>query len=74
MKRLYIMTTLTSSEGKAVTYTSEYIETVLLQLNSSRNYYTNGDDDVLFIKIGSNKVLLLEHTCHIDRTIFRTVQ
>ena len=31
-------------------------ETILLQLNSSNNYYTTGDDDILFIKIGSNYI------------------
>ena len=50
------MTTLTNSEGKVFTYTNEFIETILLQLNSSNNYHTTGDDDILFIKIGSNKV------------------
>ena len=44
------MTTLTNSEGKILNYTNEFIETILLQLNSSNNYYTSGDDDVIFIK------------------------
>ena len=52
---LYIMTTLTNSEGKVLTYTNELIETILLQLNSSNNYYTTGNDDVIIIKIGSTK-------------------
>ena len=65
------MTTLTNSQGKVLTYTNELIETVLLQLNSSNNYYTTGDDDIIFIKIGSNKVLLLDYTYHINRTIFQ---
>ena len=65
------MTTLTNSEGKVLTYTNEFIETILLQLNSSNNCYTTGDDDVIFIKIGSNKVLLLDYTYHIDRTVFQ---
>ena len=52
------MTTLTNSEGKVLTYTNEVIETILLQLNSSNSYYTPGDDDIIFIKIGSNKALL----------------
>ena len=65
------MTTLTNSEGKALTYTNELIETILLQLNSSNNYYTTGDDDIMFIKIGSTKVLLLDYTYHINRTIFQ---
>ena len=65
------MTTLTNSEGKVLTYTNELIETILLQLNSSNNYYTTGDDDIIFIKIGSTKVLLLDHTYHINRTIFQ---
>ena len=43
----------------------------LLQLDSSNNYYTTGDDDLIFIKIGSNKVLLLDYTRHIHRTIFQ---
>ena len=49
------MTTLTNSEGKVLTHTNEFMETVLLQLNSSNNYYTIGDDDIIFIKIGSTK-------------------
>ena len=64
------MTTLTNSEGKVLTYTNELIETILLQLYSSKNYYTTGDDDTIFIKIGSTKVLLLDYTCHNNRTIF----
>ena len=65
------MTTLTNSEGKVVTYTNELIETILLQLNSSNNYYTTGDDDIIFIKIGSTKLVLLGYTYHINRTIFQ---
>ena len=65
------MTTLTNSEGKILNYTNEFIETILLQLNSSNNYYTTGDDDVIFIKIGSTKVLLLDYTYHTNRTIFQ---
>ena len=59
------MTALTNSAGKVLTYTNELIETIPLQLNSSSNYYTSRDDDVLFIKIGSNKVLVLDYTYHI---------
>ena len=40
---------LTNSEGKILNYTNEFIETILLQLNSSNNYYTTGDDDVILI-------------------------
>ena len=65
------MTTLTNSQGKVLTYTIELIETILLQLSSSNNYYTTGDDDVIFIKIGSTKVLLLDHTHHINRISFQ---
>ena len=65
------MTTFTNSEGKVITYTNELIGTILLQLNSSNNYYTTGDDNILFIKIGSNKVLLLYYTYHINRHIFQ---
>ena len=65
------MTTFTNSEGKVLNYTNDFIETILLQLNSSNNYYTTGDDDVIFIKIGSTKVLLLDYTYHINRTIFQ---
>ena len=65
------MTTLTNSEGKVLTYTNEPIETILLQLKSSNNYYTTGDDDILFIKIGFIKVLILDYTYHINRTIFQ---
>ena len=65
------MTTLTNSEGKLLTYTNEFIETIILQLKSSNKYYTSGDDDILFIKIGSNIVLILNYTYHINRNIFQ---
>ena len=65
------MTTLTNSQGKILNYTNELIETILLQLNSSNNYYTSGDDNIPFIKIGSTKVLLLGQTYHINRIIFQ---
>ena len=68
------MTTLTNSEGKILNYTNEFIETILLQLHSSSIFYTTGDDDIIFVKIGSAKVLLLYYTYHISRTIFRIVQ
>ena len=67
----YIMTTLANSEGEVLTYTNELVETILLLLNSSNNYYTSGVHDVLFIKIGSNKVLILDHTYHINKSIFQ---
>ena len=58
---LYIMITLTNSEGKVLNYTNEFIEAILLQLNPSNNYYATGDNDVLFVKVGSNKVLILDY-------------
>ena len=67
------MTTLTNPEGKLLTYTNELIETVLLQLNASNNYYTSGNDDIIFIKIGSTKTVLLDYTYHINRIIFRVI-
>ena len=65
------MTTLTNSEGKCLTYTNEFIETILVQLNSSNNYYTSGDGAILFIKVGSNKLLVLDYTCHMNITMFQ---
>ena len=64
------MTTLTNSESKVLTYTNESLETIL-QLTSSNNYYTSGDNDIISIKIGSNKTLLEDYTYHINRTIFQ---
>ena len=65
------MTTLTNSEGRVLTYTNELLETVLLQLSSSNNYYTTGGHNIIFIKMGSNKFLLLDHAYHINRTTFQ---
>ena len=62
---------ITNSEGKALTYTSEFIETLLLQLNSNSNYYTTADDDITFSKLGSTKILILDYTYHINRIIFQ---
>ena len=65
------MTTLTNSEGKVLTRTNGFFDTILSQLNSNNNYYTSGDDDILFIKIGSNKILVSDYTYHINRNIFQ---
>ena len=65
------MTTLTNSEGKVLTFTNELAETILLQLNPSNSYYTTGDDDIIFIEIGSTKVLLLDYAYHMNRTVFQ---
>ena len=63
------MTTLTNSEGRVLTYTNGFLETVLLQLNSSNNYYTSGEHDIIFIGTDSHKSLLLYYTYFINRTI-----
>ena len=65
------MTNPTNSEGKVLTYTNEFVETILLHLNSRNGYYTSGDHDIICIKIGSTIVLLLDHTYRINRTIFQ---
>ena len=65
------MATLTNSEGKILNYTNEFIESVLLQPNSSNNYYTTWGDGITFIKLGSTKVLLLDYTYRIHRNIFQ---
>ena len=65
------MTTFTNSEGRVLTYTNELWETILLQLNSSNNYYTSGEHDIIFIKIGSNTILTLDYTYHININIFQ---
>ena len=52
------MTTFTNPEGLAITHTNEFLETILLQLSSSNNYYTSGEHDIICIEIGSNKILL----------------
>ena len=54
-----------------LTYTNEIVETILLQLNPSNNYYTSGDDDVLFIEIGSNSLLISDYTYHTNKNIFQ---
>ena len=45
------------------------LETILLQLNSSNIYYTTGEHDIRFIKVGSNKTLFLDYTYYINRNI-----
>ena len=65
------MATLTNSEGRVSTYTNELLETSLLQLNSPIDSYTTGEHNTIFIKTGSNNALLLDHTYHINRHIFR---
>ena len=65
------MTAFTHSEGKVLTYTNECLETILLQFNPSNTYYTSGGNYIIFIKTGSNKILLLDYTYHINRNIFQ---
>ena len=43
------MTTFTNPEGLVITYTNKLLETILLQLNSSNNYYTSGEHSIIFL-------------------------
>ena len=43
------MTTCTHSEGLVITHASEFLETILLQLNSSSTYYTSGENGTYYI-------------------------
>ena len=63
------MTTFTNSEGLVITYTDEFLETILLQLNPSNSYYTSGEHDIIFIQKGSNNILISDYTYHINRNI-----
>ena len=65
------MTTFKNSEGLVITHTNDFLETILLQLNPSNNYYTSGEHDIIFIKIGSNRLLFLDHTYFTNRNIFQ---
>ena len=67
------MATLTNFEGNVLTYTNAFIETTLLQLNSSNMFYTSGDDGIIFIQVGSKKVLILDYAFYINRNIFRII-
>ena len=64
------MIELTNSEGLLMSYTTDFIETILLQLISSNSYYINGDNEIIFIMISRNKILILDYTYHINKTIF----
>ena len=55
------MITFTYSQGKVLTYTYDCLETILLQCNSSNTYYTSGENDIIFTKIGYNKTLVLDY-------------
>ena len=61
---------ITNSEGLVITYTNGLLETSLLQLNSSNNYYTSGEHYIVFIRIVSNKILNLDYSYVINRNIF----
>ena len=44
-------TTLTNSEGYEHNYTNEQLETILVGLNASNIYYTNGKKRLNFYKV-----------------------
>ena len=52
----------------------DFYKLFLLQLNPGNNYYTSGERDIIFIKIGANKILILDYTYHINRSIFQITQ
>ena len=65
------MSTFANSEGLVITHTSELLETILLQMNSNNTYYTSGEYIIIFITTGSDEVLILGYTYHINRNIFQ---
>ena len=44
------MKTFTHPEGKISTYTNELLEAILIQLNSSNNYYAPGEHDIILYR------------------------
>ena len=40
-------------------------------MNASSTYNTTGEYDIIFMKVGSNKVLRLDHTYHINIKMFQ---
>ena len=65
------MTTSTNSEGLEITHTNELLYAILIQLNASNNYYATGEHNIIFIKIGSNKFLVLGCTYFININVFQ---
>ena len=61
---IYIMTTLTNSEGLVINYTNDFLDTILLQLNASNSYYTTGDNNMIFIKTGSKTISVRLYISH----------
>ncbi len=49
-------TTLTNSEGYVHDFTNEQLETILVGLNASNTYYTNGKNDLIFIKLDTTRI------------------
>ena len=68
------MTTLTNSEGLVITSTNDILETVLLQVNSSNNYYASGENAIICMSIGSNTILVLDYTYFFHRNIIQIIQ
>ena len=64
-------TTLLNSEGYTHNYTNEQLELILVGLSSSNTYYTNGKNDIIFVKLDTSRLLLLDFTYHINRNIFQ---
>ena len=62
------MTLLTNSEGKAINYTNELIETILSQLNSI--VITQLERMMCYLPRLVLIVLILDHTYHINRNTF----
>ena len=65
------MTPFINPGGFVITYTSEFSETILSQLNLSNNCYTSGEHAIIFNKIGSNKMLISDYTYFINLNIFQ---
>ena len=65
------MTTFTNPEGLIINHTTAFLKTILLQLNSSNTYYTSGENNIIYIKIGSNNILVLDYTYHIYRNVLQ---
>ena len=42
-----------------------------ITIECSNTYYTTGENDIIFIKIGSNKILFLDNTYHLHMNIFQ---
>jgi len=68
------MTTInfTNSKGLTIQYTNNDLDLILTELTTHNTYYTSGNNDIIYIMLGSGYLLIIDSSSTVNRKLLQS--